>query len=128
MKLRITVEGVAYEVDVEVLEESAGSPAPASYRSSPAAAPTAPAAPAPARPAASTVSPGDKVCKAPIAGTITKINAKVGDTVEVNQVLLVMEAMKMETNISSPVAGRVRNIKATAGAAVKTGDVLVEFE
>jgi methylmalonyl-CoA carboxyltransferase small subunit len=51
-----------------------------------------------------------------------------GDTVAVNQVLLVMEAMKMETNVASPLAGKVKTIRVSPGDAVKAGQVLVEFE
>jgi biotin carboxyl carrier protein len=64
---------------------------------------------------------------APIAGTIIDIKVSVGDAVEVNQVLVVMEAMKMETNIASPVAGKVAAIKVAPREAVNAGQVLVEL-
>jgi glutaconyl-CoA/methylmalonyl-CoA decarboxylase subunit gamma len=136
MKLRITVEGFTYDVDVEVLDSSdmpgvitappvlAAAPRASASRGAAAAAPPArssKAAPAPA-------GAGEKACKSPIAGTITQVKVKVGDKVGFNQVLLIMEAMKMETNIASPVAGTVKSVNVSAGQAVKQNQVLVEFE
>jgi glutaconyl-CoA/methylmalonyl-CoA decarboxylase subunit gamma len=134
MKLRITVEGKTYEVDVEVLEEGPAGPLYGSTSvhgstvagpSSLAQASSAPAATAPA-PAAGGGS--EHVVKAPIVGTIVQIKVAPGDIVSVNQVLLVMEAMKMETNVASPLAGKVKAIRVSPGEAVKAGQVLVEFE
>jgi glutaconyl-CoA/methylmalonyl-CoA decarboxylase subunit gamma len=133
MKLRISVEGKAYDVDVEVLEEgnayAAPSYTPRSAAPAPAPAPrAAPMAPpaAPSAPAAG--GSGERVVKAPIVGTVMQVKVKPGDNVEVNQVLLVMEAMKMETNIASPVPGRVKTVLAAPGDAVKAGQILVELE
>jgi methylmalonyl-CoA carboxyltransferase small subunit len=71
---------------------------------------------------------GEKSCRSPIAGTITQVRVKAGDTIALNQVLIVMEAMKMETNIASPVVGKVKEVKVKPGEAVKQGQVLVEFD
>jgi biotin carboxyl carrier protein len=139
MKLRITVEGKAYDVDVEILPEGQGNTAPVAARrvvAAPAvaAAPTVPpaaavAAPVPAAPlSGGSTASSDQVVKAPIAGTIIEIKVGVGDAVGVNQVLVVMEAMKMETNIASPVAGKVAAIKVAPREAVNAGHVLVELE
>lgn len=134
MKLRITVEGKKYDVDVEVIEEGPGGPlyGSTSVHSSTVAAPVAPKpAPAPAPAAVEPAGPsasGDKVVKAPIVGTIMQLKVAAGDNVGVNQVLLVMEAMKMETNVASPIAGKVKTIRVSNGDAVKAGQVLVEFE
>lgn len=132
MKLRITVEGKTYDVDVEVLEQGAGMPiaGPAPVPSTPVesiAPPKVEAAPAPVPPAAAAPT-GDRVVKAPIVGTIVQLKVAPGDRVEVNQVLLVMEAMKMETNVATPLAGTVKAVRVTAGEAVKAGQVLVELE
>lgn len=136
MKLRISVEGKAYDVDVEVLEEGNGHSYPqvphvaAPLASAPMPRPASvppPAAPAPAAPSNGNGS-GERVVKAPIVGTVMSIKIKPGDNVEVNQVLLVMEAMKMETNIASPIPGKVKAVLAAPGDAVKAGQVLVEFE
>lgn len=131
MKLRITVEGKTYEVDVEVLEEGPAGPlyGSTSFHSSTVAGPTSPGTPAAAPPVATAAGGGgEHVVKAPIVGTIVQIKVAPGDTVEVNQVLLVMEAMKMETNVASPIAGKVKTIRVSPGEAVKAGQVLVEFE
>jgi glutaconyl-CoA/methylmalonyl-CoA decarboxylase subunit gamma len=133
MKLRITVEGKTYEVDVEVLEE--GPPGPlygsTSVHGSTVPGPASPSQAAPphvAAPAPATGRGSEHVVKAPIVGTIVQIKVAPGDTVSVNQVLLVMEAMKMETNVASPLAGKVKAIRVSPGEAVKAGQILVEFE
>ncbi len=129
MKLRITVQGQAYDVDVEVLDEPTGPAAripsvvPAVVATPARAMPTE--APKPAVNAAVT---GDRVVKAPIVGTITQVKVAPGEVVELHQVLLVMEAMKMETNVASPLAGKVRLVLVSSGDAVKSGQVLVEME
>ena len=87
--------------------------------------PDAVSAPPPAAPATS--AGGEKVCVAPLSGNVTQIKCAVGDQVKVNQPLLVMEAMKMESNIPSPVEGTVKAIKVTVGQSVKNGEVLVEL-
>jgi biotin carboxyl carrier protein len=134
MKLRITVEGKSYEVEVEVLEDA---PVGSILRS--ATVPTATMVP-PVTPATSAPRPDiaagpvaavettGSVVNAPIVGTIMHLKVTVGDIVAVNQVLLVMEAMKMETNIASPVAGKVKAIYVSPGEAVKAGQLLVEIE
>ncbi|MEN8194323.1 MAG: biotin/lipoyl-containing protein [Bacteroidota bacterium] len=65
--------------------------------------------------------------KAPLPGTILEIKAKVGDTVKVGDILLIMEAMKMENNIKSDKSGSIKEIKINVGDSVLEGDVLVEI-
>ncbi len=131
MKLRITVEGKTYEVDVEVLDEgSAGPMQPAVPTSDGSAASQSPQ-PVASKPASVSTTPSttsERVVKAPIAGTIFQLKVEVGDTIALNQVLLVMEAMKMETSVASPLAGKVKAIIVSPGDAVKAGQVLVEME
>lgn len=131
MKLKITVDGKPYEVDVEIAEEyrnGGGGPAPyyasRSSVSVPAPAPALPPKPGPAAPAAGSK---DKVCQSPIAGLVVKVNAHVGQQIKLNDPLLVLEAMKMETNITSPVNGTVKAVNVNAGDPVQAGQVLVEF-
>jgi methylmalonyl-CoA carboxyltransferase small subunit len=69
-----------------------------------------------------------KVCRSPIAGTVARIPIQVGQAIKVNDVLLVLEAMKMETVITAPIAGKVACINAKVGDFVQGGQVLVEFE
>lgn len=135
MKLRITVEGKTYEVDVEVVEDG---PAAQLYGSTSvhgatvagATAPkgTASSAPAPPADSADTAGSSDRAVKAPMAGVIVKLMVAPGDVVAVNQVLLTMEAMKMETDVASPLNGKVRAVRVSPGESVKAGQVLIELE
>jgi methylmalonyl-CoA carboxyltransferase 1.3S subunit len=129
MKLRITVDQKTYEVDVEVAEDDRA-PATPAHAYIPAAATALPSGPPPPRPAAAPDSnvAEDKVCRSPVAGIVVRVNAQVGQQIQANDPLLVLEAMKMETNITSPVAGRVKAINAGVGDGVQVGQVLVEFE
>lgn len=126
MKLRITVDGKVYEVDVEVAETERARPdyvPPGAPTRVPAAA-AAPAAPVAAGPVANE----SKVCRSPIAGVVVRVSAQVGQSIQVNDVLMVLEAMKMETVITSGVAGKIAKVNAAVGDAVQGGQVLVEFE
>ncbi len=128
MKLRITVEGKVYDVDVEVLDEAAASAPPSASRPAPTA-PAAPAAPAEApRQAPASATDEERGLRSPIAGSILQVNVAKGEEVSLNQVLMVMEAMKMETNIASPQAGKIAAVHVASGDAVKQGQLLVEFE
>lgn len=68
------------------------------------------------------------VVKAPLPGSILRINIKEGDEVNRGDILLVMEAMKMENNIYSEVKGRIKSIKVQPGQSVLQGDLLMEVE
>lgn len=106
----ITVNGKTYSVNVE--EVGVGS------------APTAAPAPAPA-PTAAPAPAGSAVVTCPMPGTILDIIAKVGSQVKEGDVLLILEAMKMENEIMAPCDGVVSQISVTVGASVNTGDTLV---
>lgn len=105
-KYRVNVNGTVYEVE---LEEMTGAPA------APAAAPAAPAA----APAAG----GEKVTS-PMPGTILSVNVAAGDTVKRGQVLMILEAMKMENEIMCPCDGTVTSVSVTKGTAVESGTLL----
>ena len=120
----ITVNGVTYTVSVE---EVNGAVAPAVVAPAPAAAPAPVAAPAPkAAPApAKSGATGSITVKAPMPGNIIKVNAKVGASVKKGDVLIVLEAMKMENDICAPEDGTVASIEVAQGATVETDAVLV---
>lgn len=112
-KFHVNVNGTPYEVEVE---EIAAGATPA--------APVQAAAPAPA-PAAAPVAAGATSVTAPMPGNILDIKVKVGDMVEANTVVIMLEAMKMENEIFAGAAGKVTAINVTKGSTVNSGDVLV---
>ena len=101
----ITVNGNVYDVTVE--ENTNGAPA---------------AAPAPA-PVAAPAGAGEQV-KSPMPGNILSVNVNVGDTVAEGQVLMILEAMKMENEIMAPKAGKVTSVNVQKGATVESGTLL----
>ena len=109
-KYTITVNGTAYEVEVE----EAGVVA-----SAPKAAPKA--APAPAAPVAA----GATTVSAPMPGKVLSVNVKAGDAVKSGDVLLILEAMKMQNEIMAPADGTVSDVRVSAGQTVATGDVMI---
>ncbi len=121
----ITVNGVSYVVDVE--EVGAGTAAPvAAPAPAPAAAPAPKAAPAPAAaPKAAGGAQGATAVKAPMPGNIMKVNVKPGASVKKGDVLIVLEAMKMENDICAPADGTVASVEVAQGATVETDAVLV---
>ena len=118
---RITVNGTAYDVQVEEMGENA---APAAA----APAPVAASAPAPKKAAAPAGAVGNISVKAPMPGTILSVNVSAGQSVRKGDVLVVLEAMKMENEIPAPKAGKVTSILASKGNSVNTGDVLATIE
>ena len=134
MKYVVTLNGKNYEVDVtetdaivtgitEVPVMVAAAPAVAAPVAAPAEAPKAEEAPAaPAAPAAPTAS-GTQV-KAPMPGTILAVKASAGQAVKAGDVIVVLEAMKMENDIVAPCDGTVKEIVVTKGTTVNTDDVL----
>ena len=112
-KFNVTVNGVAYDVVIEEVGAVASTPVAAP---APAAAPAAPKAQGKA---------GSVAIKAPMPGTILKINVKVGDSVKAGDVVCVLEAMKMENDICAPQDGVVSSVEVSQGASVATDAVLV---
>ena len=126
MKYQLKLNGRTYEVEVE-LAAPMQMPEFQSYMPAPAApaAPVVEAAPAAAPVAAPAVTgPGEKV-DAPMPGTILKVNAVAGQKVKEGDLLVVLEAMKMENEIFAPKDGTVTQVLVEKGASVNTGDVLV---
>lgn len=129
MKYKVTLNGKTYEVEVEkgkaiLLDEyEALAPAPAAVPVAAAPAAVAPvAAPAPAAPV--NLAAGETVA-APMPGNILRIDVNQGDTVKEGQLLVILEAMKMENEIVAPKDGTVAQIVTSKGAVVDTGAPLV---
>jgi methylmalonyl-CoA carboxyltransferase small subunit len=70
----------------------------------------------------------DNVCRSPVSGIVASVTAQPGQTLQVGDVLLMLEAMKMETQVTAHVSGKVKAINVKAGDSVQSGQVLVEFE
>ncbi len=125
MKYKVTLNNRVYEVEVEMgqamLIDEYDAVAPAAP-AAPTAVPAAPAAPA-AVPAAALAS--GEVVKAPMPGNILKINVAPGQKVEEGDVLIVLEAMKMENEIVATKSGTVAQVAVSKGAVVETGAPLV---
>ena len=113
-KYRVNVNGTDYEI---TLEEVTGAEA------SKSAAPAPQATPAPA--AAPAASAGSEQVVSPMPGNILNVNVKVGDTVKKGQVLLILEAMKMENEIMAPKDGTVTAVNVQKGSTVESGALLV---
>lgn len=133
MKLQISVDNKLYEVDVEIPEQRdsrymSGYIPPYSPVSRVTVPPVVSPTPQPAAGAASSTPADGKVCRSPMAGVVVQINAQIGQQIQENDLLMVLEAMKMETNITAPVAGKVKAITVNAGDAVAKDQVVVEFE
>lgn len=130
-RYKVTVNGTAYDVLVEDMGGAQAGYAPVAQPAPAAVAPVAAApvpAPAPVAapiPAAAPAPAGASVVEAPMPGKILKISVAVGASVSSGDVLLILEAMKMENEISAPAGGTVREIRAREGDSVNTGDVLI---
>ena len=125
---RVTVNGKSYDVTVEEMGAAAPMPAAAAPTPAPAtaAAAPAPAAPAPAPAEAPKAAPaGGTQITCPMPGKIWKLHVREGDTVAEGQLVLVLEAMKMENEIFAPAGGKIAQINCKEGDSVNTDDVLV---
>ena len=123
---QVTVNGKTYDVGVEettgaqAVSIAASTPATVSP---PAPAPVSSSAPEPAKPAARTA-PGIPV-KAPMPGAVVKVAVSEGDSIVAGQLLAVLEAMKMENEITAAQDGTVAQVLVAAGASVEAGDVMM---
>jgi biotin carboxyl carrier protein len=124
-KFNVTVNGTAY--DVEVNEVKAAAPA-AAPKAAPAAAPAPKAAPAPAPAPAAAAAPvpaGAETVKAPMPGKILSVAVSAGQAVKKGETLLILEAMKMQNEIAAPHDAVVSEVRVSANQTVSTGDDMV---
>jgi methylmalonyl-CoA carboxyltransferase small subunit len=131
LKLQISIDGKTYEAEVEVLEDDTMQRQPsygpyqplhATVQSMPVASAKTPA------PAAEENANEIKLCRSPVTGIVIKVNVEVGQTIVANDLIMVLEAMKMETNVTAPNAGKVKSVRVAQGDSVKVNQVVVEFE
>jgi methylmalonyl-CoA carboxyltransferase 1.3S subunit len=122
LKLRITIGGNTYEADVEVLEEEDSAAA------APATVYALPANHAHSGDEEQRGGIADKTCRSPVTGMVIRVQAEAGRAVEAGEVLVVLEAMKMETPLTSPYDATVRAVHVAEGDRVAGGTVLVELE
>jgi glutaconyl-CoA decarboxylase len=116
----VTVEGRSFEVESAISREpSPAAPAAAVAAPAPVSGPPAPAAP---------VAGGSGTIVAPIPGVVTKVLVEAGDSVTAGQIVLKLEAMKMENDIATPVDGTVKQVSVADGTEVKDGQVLIVVE
>ncbi len=127
MKLKVTVDGKVYEVEVEVAPEPP--PTLPTFLVQSASA----SMPAGAVPSGAAPTNGDealdegKVCRSPVSGIMVKSNVRLGQVIQPGDLLFVLEAMKMETEITAPIAGRVGEVKVNVGESVKSGQVVLTW-
>ena len=128
MKYKVTLNGRTYEVEVEhdtamiVDEYEAYAPAPAAPVAAPVAA--APAAAAPAAAAAPVVTGNGETVEAPMPGTIVNVLVSAGQKVNAGDVLVIIEAMKMENEIPATCDGTIASINVNKGDSVNTGTLI----
>jgi biotin carboxyl carrier protein len=130
MKLQISIDGQAYEVEVEVAEEdyppqmqdNRPTPASATIQSTVLRTPPKPGA---------SLDPHNheaRLCRSPLAGIVVHVPVTPGQRLQLNDLMVVLEAMKMETAVTAPMAGTVKAVNVAAREAVKLNQVLVEFD
>ncbi len=112
-KFIVNVNGTSYEVEVEEIDSAA-------------AGETA-SAPKKAAPKAAQLNGSEKTITAPMPGSILAVNVKPGDSFRSGQVLLILEAMKMENEIMAPCDGKVVSVSVQSGTSVNSGDVLIAY-
>ena len=123
MKLKITIDNRTYDVDVEVSDPDSSAPTGYLGPSEPYGAPE----PKPV-PIAPPSTAGDFVCRSPVSGVVVRVVAQVGQTIGRGDVLIVLDAMKMETNITAASGGVVKAVVVKPGDSVRSGQIVVEFE
>ncbi len=127
MKIQILIDGTQYEVEVDDAEAISSalstSPPPARATIQSTVVPTA------GEPASFSEDGVDesKICRSPVAGLVVEVKVQAGAILRTDDLILVLEAMKMETRISAPVAGTLKSVKVAPGEAVKVNQILADF-
>jgi methylmalonyl-CoA carboxyltransferase small subunit len=130
MKLNIAIDGQMYEVEVEVAEDDYqpqmqdNRPAPAATTIQSVVLRT------PHKPGSLPDSDDreTKLCRSPLAGIVVRVPVAAGQYLQVNDLMVLLEAMKMETAVIAPVEGKLKSVNVATGESVKLNQVLVEFD
>jgi methylmalonyl-CoA carboxyltransferase 1.3S subunit len=137
LKLRIDIDGKTYDLDVEVLEEDRPQRRPGyvpphappmTVRSSAGSAAAAASGAAEKAPADDAPVDEDKVCRSPLSGIVNRVAVEPGRKLEQDELIMVLEAMKMETNVVAAHPGTVKALRVGEGDGVKVGQILMEYE
>lgn len=124
MKLTIVINGTSYEVEVEAAESPSGGESQPTARTTVQSSVLATFS----KPGSSLNIDEAKVCRSPLAGVVARLHSSLGQQVQNNELLLVLDAMKMEIKIQAQSAGTIKSIEVAPGDAVKPGQALVFFE
>jgi methylmalonyl-CoA carboxyltransferase 1.3S subunit len=130
MKLHISIDGQAYEVEVEAAEEDSSPQMPGNSPLPASATIQSTVLRSPPKPGSS-LDPGHreaKLCRSPLAGIVVQVAVEVGQQLQVNDLMVVLEAMKMETSVTAPMAGKLKSVNVAPRESVKFNQVLAEFD
>jgi methylmalonyl-CoA carboxyltransferase 1.3S subunit len=130
LKLQIVIDGKLYEVEVEDRGGDLPVPVPGCPGPPPRATIQSAVVATPLKPGSVPDGGGGdaRVCRSPVAGIVARVIAQPGELLKVDDLVVVLEAMKMETNVKAPVTGKVRSIQVAVGEAVKINQLLADFE
>ena len=130
MKLQIAIDDKSYEVEVEILEDDSlvRTPGYLPPHPIPLTVPSTPVSSVPKPGPANGHADESKICRSPVAGVVLRVTSQPGQQLQPNDLMIVLEAMKMETNVTAPISGKVKRVNVQAGDAVKVNQILVEFE
>jgi len=130
MKLQISVDGQTYEVEVEVAEDDYPSQIQDNRPTLASATIQSTVLRTPPKPGSSLEHDNHeaKLCRSPLAGIVVQVPVAAGQQLQVNDLMVVLEAMKMETALTAPVEGKLKSVNVVPGESVKLNQVLVEFD
>src|SRR5450631_3786005 len=128
LKLQIKIDGKTYEAEVEVLEEAESQTGYSPYPSASEAPPMPAAGAYTPRRAVEVHAANEKQYRSPVTGLVTKVSVEPGQEIQPNDVIMVLEAMKMETSMTAHHAGKVKSVNIAPGDPVKLHQILIELE
>jgi methylmalonyl-CoA carboxyltransferase small subunit len=123
LKVQIVIDGKTYEVDYDATDKNSSSSAPSVEQ------PQSIVLPTPQVPVPGTADIDEsKLCRSPVAGIVARINVEPGQSVQAGDILLVVEAMKMENNLTAAAEVKVKFVNVKVGDTVKLNQIVIDFE